>query len=274
MKGCDDLIHARFCSNISRVNGLIKFVHGVEALRQESPFFQNSEGVRADILRAVVVYLYATFEDALRTVARHNLAQAGTEALKDIPFVGGTDRKLTLSQVAEHRSKTVDQLVSESVQSYLDGKSFSSFEDVVHVLERLRLDTKPFAYFAKPLGQMMRRRHWIVHEGDLPNPQESKSEPWTVADNWQLVMWLLSVEAFYCLLRALLDQGNPAWRARHDRLVEAIEKVVTFGDRLLDIANAGDSDASTKIELLQKMAQSVDSVLNVLHLAKEMPLPL
>jgi hypothetical protein len=257
MDGCDDSIEIRFRSNVARINRLVTFIVNAEPLQQELPL-QNSEGVRADILRAVVVYLFATFEDILRSIARQHLSTAAPTGFKDIPFVGGREQKLTLSQLAEHRAKSVAQLIDESVQSYLDTKTFSSFQDVVHILARIGLDAKPFGYLSKPLGQLMRRRHQIVHEADLPSPQDNAVKAWTVADDWQLWMWLLSVEAFYFLVRAGLDPSNPKWQASYDRLATIIDEVVSVGNRLVDL---GSADATARAEARQKVFQSMDSVL-------------
>jgi hypothetical protein len=57
---------ARFTTNMARIGAITSFLHsGVEGLEQTSPL--DTEGVRADILRAVVVFLHATTEDFIRS---------------------------------------------------------------------------------------------------------------------------------------------------------------------------------------------------------------
>ena len=63
----DDLVKARFNFNMSRINGLVRLVHSdIDQLRKRG-LFQDSNGVRADILRTIIVFLHATFEDFLRS---------------------------------------------------------------------------------------------------------------------------------------------------------------------------------------------------------------
>lgn len=67
----DNLMTARFRLNMERINGLVKLIMADTALLKPTGVFQ-SEGPRADILRAIVVFLHATFEDVLRSIARPN----------------------------------------------------------------------------------------------------------------------------------------------------------------------------------------------------------
>jgi hypothetical protein len=56
----------RFMTNMSRIAAITTFLHsGVAGLEQTGLF--RSEGVRADLLRAVVVFLHASFEDFVRS---------------------------------------------------------------------------------------------------------------------------------------------------------------------------------------------------------------
>jgi hypothetical protein len=56
----------RFTRNMGRIGAITTFLHsGVEGLEKTTPF--HSEGVKADILRAVVVFLHATTEDFIRS---------------------------------------------------------------------------------------------------------------------------------------------------------------------------------------------------------------
>jgi hypothetical protein len=57
---------ARFTRNMGRIGAISRFLDsGVEGLEKATPL--QSEGVRADILRAVVVFLHATTEDFIRS---------------------------------------------------------------------------------------------------------------------------------------------------------------------------------------------------------------
>ena len=106
--GRADLLWTRFRANMSRITGLMKL-----ALSQNDPlgpmklFFLQSDGPRADILRTIVVFLHATFEDVLRTTARQRIVAAKADVLNEIPLVGAarSDRreKFSLGSLDPHR---------------------------------------------------------------------------------------------------------------------------------------------------------------------------
>ena len=125
--------------------------------------------------------------------------------------------------MAAHRGKTVDDLIQESVESYLSKQSFGSCADVEEILRQMGLETKPFKYFYPYLDGMMKRRHRIVHEGDLPSPQDTSTPPWTFVDLFQLSLWNLAVLAFYALLRVSLDPTDELQRWYFERRTKAIE---------------------------------------------------
>jgi hypothetical protein len=82
MNSRDALMTARFHLNMGRIHGLVKLIHADIAQLKPTGFVQ-SEGPRAEILRAVVVFLHATFEDVLRSrVCPYN---------KKFTFCSGTD---------------------------------------------------------------------------------------------------------------------------------------------------------------------------------------
>jgi hypothetical protein len=204
----NDLLEARFRLNMDRINGLVKLIFSdIEPLKRTEPL--QSGGVRADILRMIVVFLHATFEDVLRTMARQRLAAASTQVLNLIPLVGtsrsGRTEKFHLGALNEHRGKTVDQLIQESVESHLDGESFGSCGDVNDVLAQMGLDPTPFKPLFSDLDQLMKRRHRIVHNADLPGPGDSLPAPWSFNDDFHLCLWNLVVLIFYAQLRVAVD---------------------------------------------------------------------
>lgn len=222
----NDLLDARFRLNMSRINGLVMLVFSnIDPLRQTEAL--KSDGVRADILRTIVVFLHATFEDVLRTMARERIASAKSQVLDKIPLVGtsgsGRAEKFHLGALNEHRGKTVDQLIHESVETYLDRESFGSCGDVDDVLTQMALDTTPFKPLYSDLDRMMKRRHRIVHEADLPSPRDSTPPPWTLNDDFHLCLWNLVVLTFYAQLRVAADPTDELSRLNHARLLTAIE---------------------------------------------------
>lgn len=182
----NDLLKARFHLNMGRINGLVKLIFSdFDALRPTRVF--QSSGARADILRSIVVFLHATFEDVLRS----------------------------------HLPKPNKSL------------SFYSRNDLEKALKLSSIDTKPFRPLYPPLTQMAKRRNRIVHQADLSAHTAVASEVWGVADDWQLIMWLMAVPAFYYQLRMSTSTENVVERAQYERLRAAMLTHVDFGNQLL-----------------------------------------
>lgn len=183
-----DLLKARFHLNMGRINGLVTLIF-TDPLRPKGLF--QSDGVRADILRAIVVFLHATFEDILRS------------------HLPKQNRKLTISSGAM----------------------------LAKALTLSGIDAKPSKRLFPPLIQMAKRRHRIMHNADLKNRTDTGSEIWGVVDEWQLIMWLLAVMAFYYQLRTAVNGGSVAESmvesTMNERLRKAMLSWVDFGSHLL-----------------------------------------
>jgi hypothetical protein len=108
--------------------------------------------------------------------------------------------------------------------------SFYSRTDLDKALKFSGIDPTPFRSFYPTLTQMAKRRKRIVHEADL-----SHGEPheWSFADDWQLIMWLLAVPAFYYQLRISLHLANAVEVAMHEKLRVAMGSHVAFGKQVL-----------------------------------------
>src|SRR6185369_10503597 len=87
MDAKEDLHSGRFYSNMRRINGLATLAVGTDLL-STATMEHDTTSVRADLFRTIVVFLHATFEDSLRTVARERLRSAPADVLKDIPLIG------------------------------------------------------------------------------------------------------------------------------------------------------------------------------------------
>ncbi|HEY5959570.1 MAG TPA: hypothetical protein VIV60_23605 [Polyangiaceae bacterium] len=132
---------------------------------------------RTDILRASVVFLHASLEDLLRGLLRWKLPIADAKCLEDVPLYGEKLRKLTLADIAQHRGMTVDDLVADSVASWMEHSNFNNLNEVASVLSKLDLPKpeiqKLTSRHGANLEAMMKRRHWIVHRADRNGAQGS-----------------------------------------------------------------------------------------------------
>jgi hypothetical protein len=213
MNSRDSLMTARFLLNMERISGLVKLVMSNVDVLKVPALFQSSEGPRADILRAIVVFLHATFEDVLRSQVRR-------------------DNK---------------------------NWAFYSGADIDKVLRKSGVDPSPFKALYPPLSQMAKRRKRIVHEADLAKKTDSATEAWTIADDWQLVMWLLAVPAFHSLLCMSIDHEDQVARQKYLKLREAMDGFVAFGKQIIALSETP-PDLQQRLNALQKLSDTLNSV--------------
>jgi hypothetical protein len=194
-----DEIARRLDLNLSRVKSLIAAYEGALPGASGRPSVATT-----DILRASVVFLHASIEDLLRSLLEWKLPSANPKYLEDVPLDGDKLRKYTLADIAQHRGKTVDELIERSVKGSLERSNYNSVDEVAGVLTKSGVDTKALNPFASDLEAMMKRRHWIVHRADRNDAQGAghflarSLHPNTVK------AWLSAVDAFGKAVLALL----------------------------------------------------------------------
>jgi hypothetical protein len=161
----------RFYQNASRVASLIALYENLST--RKDPIDHS------DILRAAVVLLHATLEDFLRGLAGSHLPLAGESALNTVPLANtttGRPEKFLLGRLAAHRGKTVDQLLQESVDQFLERSNFNSSDEIAALLTNLGLDIDGIRPTFARLDPLMRRRHQIVHRADMFRPTAEEPE--------------------------------------------------------------------------------------------------
>jgi hypothetical protein len=164
------IVRKRFEFNIKRVHGLVVIYNA------------GSKDAK-DILRAAVVLLHATLEDALRGMLAWKLPDAPMESVKGIQFNGlfpdTRDRidKISLAQLRQHRNKTVEEVCREAIVTHLSRESYNNKEDVVKALMQLGIPIKNFAAKIEAIEPAMLRRHQIVHQSDRKPAKEDHGKP-------------------------------------------------------------------------------------------------
>jgi hypothetical protein len=167
MEGVLVAIEGRFHENLERVTDLVVLYEEVTGLASGRPSVQESE-----LLRMAVVFLHAALEDLLRGLAEWRLPLASSEVLSQIPFIGGDGRRttLTLGDLAAHRGRTAEYLISISVVAYLDRSSYNNPDDIAKLLGQMGLTQKArgrlMDLHAQGLKSLMSRRHQIAHRLD------------------------------------------------------------------------------------------------------------
>jgi len=215
-----EAINVRFQTNMKRVGAMTTFLHsGVETLTPTG--FFRSEGVRADILRAVVVFLHAAIEDFIRS------------------HLPRPNKQFTLSSEA----------------------------DIKRALKRLNIDSKPFAHLFPPLTQLAKRRHQIVHQGDLKAGQTGAVSAWEVADNWQLIYWNLAVSVFYRRLRAATGPIGKVEQRALANVENGLVKHLEVGRAFIALK---DLPTEQRMEGVKKLIELLEELRNTLKLEVEM----
>jgi hypothetical protein len=154
-----------------------------------------------DLIRAAVVITHAFLEDFLRVLAVGILPTRGEEALKDVPLAGlddcGRASKFSLGSLVQHKGKTVDDVIRESVALQQEGSTFNSVGDIARLFKKLGLDPPPNSakYYAH-IDQMIQRRHVIVHRGDKRSWNE---RPQPISYD-EVGVWLHATFSFLTLL--------------------------------------------------------------------------
>lgn len=127
--------------------------------------------VLSDLLRASVVMLHAAFEDACRSIAAQKLPDASASVLEDIPFVGtkGRAKGIHLGELSKHKGKSVDLLIEESINQFLENFSVNNAPEIDAYLIKIGISNpenfRRHLNFAS-LCCAIKRRHHIVHQAD------------------------------------------------------------------------------------------------------------
>lgn len=155
----------RLSENLDRATNLVKIYNDL---------YGKGRGRRAvhkaDLLRAAVVFIHASLEDFLRSLAVTHLPRAGENVLNDIPLKGlsssGRPEKFYLGKLVLHRGKFVDDLIEESVIAYIERSNFNNTQEISALLTSIGIDVSKVKKVFPDLEKMMKRRHLIVHRAD------------------------------------------------------------------------------------------------------------
>ena len=127
-------IKERLDENLTRVRNLVKI------------YIVTGRGRRragdTDVLRSATVLLHASLEDYLRSLARWKLPQINDEyKLNEIPFlsseVGNRTEKVKLGYFVKYKNKTVEYIIDESINQYLDRSNFNNTTEISNIIKSL-----------------------------------------------------------------------------------------------------------------------------------------
>lgn len=124
-----------------------------------------------DVLRAALVLLHASIEDYLRSLLVWKIDTFDAETLSAYGLPNGKPnppKKFGMSELAQHKGKSVDDLIAEAVKTHLEEyQSFNHLGDVKDALKTcgvvsMTVENHDF----DKLPEMIARRHNIVHKAD------------------------------------------------------------------------------------------------------------
>lgn len=202
-----------------------------------------------DIGRAMIVFLHSAVETTLRDIIRLKLKQIDAD-LSGVPFdepsgLPSRKDKITLIDLARYRGQSVDAIIEASINEYLARLSFNNANDIAANLKRIGLSQDSIQQYYMALDEMMKRRHKIVHEGDI-KPLSSEIEP---IDLVKLKMWLVASKEFS---REIINVANQTFCL--DKIMKRIENSGIVIDRtavshLISISDITDTQVASKGDL-------------------------
>ena len=147
------------------------------ALYESDIQLSSDDGVvyKTDILRASIVLAHASLEGFLRSIIIQLADHASPKWMKDIPIVGrNKTSNLKLGVLGQHRGKTVNDLIEESIDEYIMGGklNFSHRGKLKEFLDEFGIDKKPVLKFLPKIDKMIQRRHSIAHNADIRKDQK------------------------------------------------------------------------------------------------------
>lgn len=158
-----EAIRERLNQNITRVRNLVSIY--------ETGLAGAGGGRRGhaktDVLRAATVLLHASLEDCLRSLAYWKLPLADREVLDRIPLKSAAPAmKYSLGALAVHRGQSVNDLIEDSVNDYLERSNYNNTLEVASFLDSIGVDPGRVNNSFTVIEELMKRRHQIVHRAD------------------------------------------------------------------------------------------------------------
>ncbi len=202
-----EVIRKRVRYNTERIQNLVQLYEKMLAEGDKQP----------DILRAAVVLLHATMEDALRNTLAWKLPTAPASALERISFSNVMRRpQINLAELREFGDQTVGEIVERTITNHLTRTTFNRMSDVTNALDWLKIETKPFRKFGATIDAMTSRRHQIVHRGDRKDADDfSHGRPEKIEAH-EVKRWVKKVCACIDLLMGKLKAGLTEARRLRD----------------------------------------------------------
>jgi hypothetical protein len=139
--------------------------------------------------------------------------------------------------------------------------NFYSGRDLDKALRLAEIEAEPFKTLYPTLTQLAKRRKRIVHNADLPTPAATISEPWQLADDWQLVMWLMAVSAFYYQLCVSVDAATIVEKRAHQNHMQAMHEWHNVAKAFIGFSKVPSDQRLDAIKQIADMVKKVGDIL-------------
>lgn len=196
-----DQIEARFKANVGRVRAI------VDVYRDRArPGSGRQDVSTTDLLRAAVVFLHATMEDALRGALEWKWPETTSrDLLVEVPVVGhNRGSKIELADLLPYKGESVNDLIRRSVEAHLERSNFNNVGEVKKAVTRMGLDPQLVTPYQSDLASLMARRHNIVHRADRLGEQGSGYHGAASLSQGLIGRWIASVEGLCTAILAEL----------------------------------------------------------------------
>lgn len=188
-----DSIVSRLDQNIARVKNLIRIYD--THLSGSGSGRRNHQA--SDVLRAATVLLHASVEDLLRSLAYWKLPAAASTVLDQFPLSSAAPAmKYSLGALAKHRGKSVDDVIKESVDAYLERSNYNDTDEVATFLGQIGITVTAVNHTFPLLEELMERRHQIVHRADQNETEGRGNHRVRSLGTGTVNGWVENVEAF------------------------------------------------------------------------------
>jgi hypothetical protein len=186
------------------------------------------------MVRACIVLAHASLEDYLRTLAMLRLPDLDGKFWSQLPLAGtgGRETRFSLAQLSAHRAKGVDEVLRESLGEYLSTRSFSKASQIPAWLNDLGIRSDNVGYLLAELDALMKRRHRIVHAGDMSSGTDAGPLPTLASvreDSPALSTWLYTITALLGEVQAAVFGEAAGERQRRRETWEARRAEVRSG---------------------------------------------
>jgi hypothetical protein len=158
---CETMLDAsrtRFNLNMERVENLVEIFERLE---------ENNAKSR-DVLRAAVMLLHASLEDVLRQLLLYRLPKSNSVEMLRMFFTDqhGKVEKMEIGGLARLHKVKVEHEIWSRMTKKLSNSNYGDKSDVIAALKILGFDESDLQPRVEPLGDLMNRRHLIVHRSD------------------------------------------------------------------------------------------------------------